>query len=304
MKELIRKIFLYLLLLIVVNLLIMVMVALSTNYTSMIERGVYKIRNAHGATFWRATDVGQWIQGKDKKALILGSSTAYRNLDPFVLDSLTNYSWFNMGSSSQTPALSLKLLREICKQGKVDLVLFDYYHGLQAEDDYESTFDWIKNSDWSMQQKWDLISKGTLDIKILQQLLYRSLKKTINGKNYILDERASGLYKGKGFVCSDKSKALAKEFRVHKMEEIQFDKSVKEIVEFCHEMKIPIVIHIAAELETQYELKGFPSDLALLDGQDFGRAINHYQFFYDTHHMTCEGSGVYSAHLAERIRKM
>jgi hypothetical protein len=105
--------------------------------------------NDAGSTLERYADFERWSKAEHSKpiALIVGSSTAYRNIDPYILDSLTRYTWFNLASSSQTVEVSAALAKiAYARLRRIDVLLIDVYPEISDIKNYESVYDWVNNS--------------------------------------------------------------------------------------------------------------------------------------------------------------
>lgn len=151
------------------------MIALSTNYTEIFEKYTFGNTDSNGFTHNRTLDFSNWISKKGKKGLILGSSTAYRNINPTILSS-NDMEWFNLGSSLQTPDISLILLEHMLNKYKVEAVLFDYYPDIIEYNNFESTMDLIKNGNLSTQLKYQLAKNCRFNVEVFLQMIYRFIK--------------------------------------------------------------------------------------------------------------------------------
>ena len=101
--------------------------------------------------------------------LFLGSSHAYRGFDTRIFKK-HGYSSFNLGSSSQTPIQTERLLKKYLKKIQPELIIYEVEPDAFASDGVESELDFIAN---------DTIDTGTLitiwkikHVKLLNTLLY------------------------------------------------------------------------------------------------------------------------------------
>ncbi|MFN5441131.1 MAG: hypothetical protein ACK5AR_04685, partial [Flavobacteriia bacterium] len=107
----------------------LLVIALSTNFTLKLELKSFGHMTHWGSSFARIDEFESWAHQKPTQArgLIIGSSTAYRNINPYILSSATHIDWFNYGSSGQPPKISYFLLQDAFKKTKLDYVLLDIY---------------------------------------------------------------------------------------------------------------------------------------------------------------------------------
>ena len=126
----------------------LVLIALSTHFTLQLEQKSFGHMTHWGSSFARIDEFENWAHQKPTKArgLIIGSSTAYRNINPHLLSKATNIDWFNYGSSGQPPKISYFLLQDAFKKTKLDYVLLDIYPAVIALEGLESAHDLIYNS--------------------------------------------------------------------------------------------------------------------------------------------------------------
>ena len=96
----------------------------------------------YGHTFTRMQDAQKT---KNVDVLIVGSSHAYRGIDPRILerDGITA---FNLGSSAQTPINTKVLLHQYLEQINPKLVVYEAYAGTMNIDGVESSLDILSNN--------------------------------------------------------------------------------------------------------------------------------------------------------------
>jgi hypothetical protein len=304
MRAFVIRVVLFVLLLLGGVLITFALVATSTKYTAGIEAIFFGLKNEWGSTYERSKDLGKWKSQQGTKALILGTSTAYRNINPEILDSLTGYNWFNLGSSSQSLEISTELLKQVVTDGELDVLLLDIYGGTLNTDAYESTYDWIKNADGRSIETYPLLKASKPDSKLISQFLYRQIKQGLPSKNYFYSEPSNGKYEGKGFVCSNKFAALKSDTCTKRNRVISYTDNLQDIIKICEEKKIKLILNISPELGVSDNIAALPADLRVIEHRDFLMEESSYQWYYDSHHMTCEGSRVYTLLLAEKIREL
>ena len=96
----------------------------------------------YGHTFTRMQDAQKT---KNVDVLIVGSSHAYRGVDPRILKK-DGISAFNLGSSAQTPINTKVLLHQYLDQIKPKLVVYEAYAGTMNIDGVESSLDILSNN--------------------------------------------------------------------------------------------------------------------------------------------------------------
>lgn len=106
------------------------------------SKNVRSCMGCYGHTFSRMQDA-QKIKNID--VLIVGSSHAYRGIDPRILkkDGITA---FNLGSSAQTPINTKVLLHQYLEQINPKLVVYEAYAGTMNIDGVESSLDILSNN--------------------------------------------------------------------------------------------------------------------------------------------------------------
>ena len=130
MRQFVRKILQTLVAFVLFILVGLILIALSTNFTFKLEQKSFGHMTHWGSSFARIDEFENWAGQKPTKArgLIIGSSTAYRNINPHILQDRSHIDWFNYGSSGQPPKISYFLLQDAFKKTKLDYVLLDITH--------------------------------------------------------------------------------------------------------------------------------------------------------------------------------
>lgn len=106
------------------------------------SKNVRSCMGCYGHTFTRMQDAQKT---KNVDVLIVGSSHAYRGIDPRILerDGITA---FNLGSSAQTPINTKVLLHQYLEQINPKLVVYEAYAGTMNIDGVESSLDILSNN--------------------------------------------------------------------------------------------------------------------------------------------------------------
>ena len=303
-----RKILLFITLLLISYFSLFILIALSTRYTKRGENYTFGINTLWGSTYQRSIDMNNWMlnASHQKHGLIIGPSTAYRNINPLMLDTATGMDWFNAGSSAQSVAMSFELLKKISGSTKIDVVLLDVFPPITGNNGYESATDWVLNSSAGITDRFKMMKTTQPDIKLINQAIYRSIKSKIGGKNYFTPGGKNGSYIAKGFVCSDDETGLTKmPAKSNKTSTTNVNSKLLPIIQYCKQHSIQLIINIAPELNATTQVIDNPQNATVLINDDFiTSGTEAYQYYYDSHHLTCTGSTVYTNYLISKIKKV
>ena len=285
-----------------------IVVSLSTKKTNMLELITFGNNYEWGSNYQRSFDFKKWINNKPtnhKSGLIIGSSTAYRNINPMILTQQTDVDWFNVGSSSQSMDVSLVLLKYALKKRPIDYVILDLYSCIWNEEYIETRYDWVKNGIGTIDMYPQLVFQNT-SLKLINQALYRSIKSALDGKDYVNSDNFNGTYLGKGFVCSNKVTPLKQPLDTSSRFIIDYENPLlQKIVSVCKENNIRLILNISPVLGEVYETKNFTASQNIYFLQnDYFSQHNQFHLFYDSHHLTCEGSKIYSDSLSVKLKKI
>lgn len=105
-------------------------------------KNVRSCMGCYGHTFTRMKDAAKT---KNIDILIVGSSHAYRGIDPRIFEK-EGISAFNLGSSAQTPLNTKALLHQYLEKIKPKMVLYEAYAGTMNIDGVESSLDILSNN--------------------------------------------------------------------------------------------------------------------------------------------------------------
>jgi hypothetical protein len=296
------KKFLYLIGIILSARLFFIFLIFSTTYfTPNFEKSTFNHIIPSGNSYDRSNDFNLWEKSKiaGDRGIILGSSTAYRNINTDTLSALTKINWFNLGSSSQTPSISLILLKNIEKSTPVKFILFDLNETIIELSPEESCRDLIQNSMFSAAIKFELFllspNTGTFD-----QLCFRLMKQISNGKIFIGEpDKADGKYLKNGSTFTQR-KSISYKLDESKIETqiIKASEEINKIIKFCTEKKIDLYLNVAPVFGKKSLLKISYSKVIIND-----ELFNSNNLFYDTYHMHGLGSILYTKNLASKINK-
>ncbi|MFY8166949.1 MAG: hypothetical protein ACOVJ8_10170 [Sediminibacterium sp.] len=298
MNKFVKKILKLFFLFVLVRFLFYLFIAYSTNYTYRFLNLTYKGIATWGNSYERSLDYITWKSKKSNlpKGIILGSSTAYRNINTDVLTKQTNINWFNLGSSSQTSEVSSIILRKIIHSSDIKYVIIDIYGELSEKNSYESIFDLINNSRLSIDDKLKLFYIDP-NPKLLDIMFYREIEQWISKKTLRTPSSSNGIYFRNGTTYSpNKSNELKQRSTIINSLEIRENKHFQDIINYCNENELKLLINIAPILQTKHCVKiDFPNVIKNDELRTF------QSLFYDSHHMTAEGAIQYSKLLGNKI---
>ena len=278
---------------------LLLLVSVSTQFTPLIEKLTFGHVNEWGSTYQRSIDYNKKKNKID--AIILGSSTAYRNINPEILKAATNMEWFNLGSSAQSLQMSEALLRYLVlmNEHKPKLILLDIYESLLTNNGQESTLDHLKNANFSSSLKFNLWTKNPTYLGLIQ-ILYREIKKRTKGVIYFESSENNGQYMHNGFVCSPQQENSWQGNLTRKsLSFLKRNKTLLKVIETCKKNKIKLIVNVSPELGIFWHpSKSILDGTPLLVHNEFTDSV---KLFYDTHHMVCAGSEIYSKSLAKKM---
>lgn len=275
----------------------LILIALSTNFTLKLEQKSFGHMTQWGSSFARIDEFENWAKQKPTKArgLIIGSSTAYRNINPHILQDRTNIDWFNYGSSGQPPKISYFLLQDAYKKTKLDYVMLDIYPDVIALEGLESAHDLIYNSRLHPWLKTQLVVRYP-NTKLLLRYLYFYTKRIIPSQAHISYDPTNGTYTGKGFVCSNQH-GLKNFKTAHHVQKVPDFQTLHDIAALCKANGTQLILNINPELGKSFRLDPVYDGFKVITSPNF----QNQRCFYDTKHMTCEGANLYSEGISLKL---
>ncbi len=297
MRQFVRKILLSLVAFVLFILFGLILIALSTNFTLKLEQKSFGHMTHWGSSFARIDEFESWAGQKPTKArgLIIGSSTAYRNINPHILQDRSHIDWFNYGSSGQPPKISYFLLQDAFKKTKIDYVLLDIYPKVIALEGLESAHDLIYNSRLHPWLKTQLVVRYP-NTKLLLRYLYFYTKRVIPSKAHIIYDPTNGSYTGKGFVCSNQP-GLNKFKTARRVQKVPDFQTLHDIAALCKANGAQLILNINPELGKSFRLAPIYRGFKVITSTNF----QNPSYYYDSHHMTCEGANFYSEGVARKL---
>ena len=274
------------------------LIALSTNWTLKIEQKTLGHQTHWGSSWERISEFEIWVNQKSSKprGLIIGSSTAYRNINPHILDQTTDLNWFNYASSGQPPIISLQLLKHAFSKDKFDYILLDIYEPVTQLDGLESAHDLIYNSTLDWWNKTKLVCSYPQG-KLWLRYFYFFIKQLVASKPHIILDPKNGTYLKKGFVCSNQP-SISQWNKKQTNKALNRFASLSEIDALCKTNGAKLILNISPSLEHKYILQENFKEYSIISNDEF----NNPDWFYDSHHMTCEGANLYSHRLSSKFR--
>jgi hypothetical protein len=297
MRKFLSKVFRQLLLFIIFLIGGLVFIAFTTNYTLKFEKKSIGHMTNWGSSFARIDEFEQWAQHppNGNRGLIIGSSTAYRNINPHILAKNTHIDWFNYGSSGQPPKISYFLLQHAFQKTKLDFVLLDIYPEVLDLEGLESAHDLVYNSRLDPLLKTQLVLRYP-NTKLLLRYVYFYTKRVVPSKAHIISDRSNGSYLKKGFVCSNQPglQIFAQATQTQRVPDFE---TLHDIARLCKVHGARLILNLNPELGKTFRLDPIYRQFTLISSPHFPQP----QFYYDSHHMTCEGANLYSEELSKML---
>lgn len=274
-------------------------VQLST-FTLALERAVYPPQIMAGNSYERTLDFTKWLHTGTKapRGLILGSSTAYRNILPKVLNQHTPLKWFNAASSSQTVEFSYWLFKyAVQKNAQLDYVVLDIYPPLLKATSQEPLQDWLVHSNKSAALSWFLLQQDFSWYAAFYTSYYTL-------KSYVdlclvdrIPNSRNGTYQGDGSVLSPELKLNLPDtlYQYDLQEHHNQLEYISKIEALCKANNIRLQIVLTPMLNTsvlhvpQHWLNA--NEIVPKDSS----------WYYDSHHMKGSGAKAYSTWLANQL---
>lgn len=248
---------------------------------------------------------------EDVEVLIVGSSHAYRGIDPRLLDS-KGIKAFNLGSSLQSPIQTELLLKKYLKQMNPKVVLFEVGYKTFSSNGVEGAVDLIVNSDPT---DWDIIRMAFKlnDVTVYNSLAYTFFRKAIlreTRQEYLSEHKAVDRYVRGGFV-ERKSVAYAgpSEFskQVQPVNPLQ-KKSFEQCLRYLRNhgvktilIQTPILYDYYTSIENIMEYDRYFREKSTDDHYyNFSDSIyTETKYFYDHHHLNATGVQRFNSDLVD-----
>ncbi len=274
------------------------LVGFSTYYTPWLEKRSFGHQDAWGHSYERMQDFRQWATRKTDKrrGIILGSSTAYRNIHTETLSKGTQVDWFNLGSSSQTPEIGYILLEMAAQKTSLSYLLLDIYIEVLDNSPEEAATDFVNNTALSFREKlrFFLLSPNP---RLFDRLAYRTVKQWVPHRIIRVHSPSNGIYLPNGSSYSPlPSEGWAAMTIQEGVQTFIPNPKIDKILAFCRKNQISVIFNISPVLGKITANKTKYDPVILND--EFN---NQFRLFYDDHHMHGEGAIQYSESLAVKM---
>lgn len=268
---------------------------------------------------------GNWndIYQKEMKndILIMGTSRAYVQINPRILDSILQMSSYNLGCNGRTVDSQIekyKIYRHRQKY-KPQLILYELYPGsLDTSNGYEKIqyLPYLQDPYiWWQTRKTDHFSFADCFIPCWRYLDYKEDLRSVYKKDYFYKQAQHTLYKG--FVDYDKpwdGSALAKIDTIHYLKNPNILKQFEAFLDDCHKEHIQVVFVLAPyyieATKKIYDLDGMFKMYQDLADKHNCLMLNYFDdtlcydtaYFYNATHLNRTGATLFSIQLAEDVK--
>lgn len=286
-------------------LVVMMLIAYTTKYTAVVEKYCFPQPGLWGGTYQRSQHLDEWLKSSNSDSLnglLLGGSTVYRNINPYILTEKTGVDFFNAGSNSQALANSLVLLKYCVRSGKhIHHLVISVDHVLWDNSGLESSSDWtVNNYNPSAGYTFDMVSTARTHLLWISYLYLRVKQHTPGAHRYIDTALRGEVYVGKGFVCSSNETQRNVEAKVPVPEMSRKNlNALNEIVRICKEKNITLTFFNPKLLNTEYDLSVIEQQGARVI--DAAAAPIDASLFYDNYHLYCKGTDFYTEWIADKF---
>jgi len=279
-------------------------VILSTQFTFKAEELLFKYNRLSDTHARRLQEFYKWLnkESTSKKGLILGSSTAYMNIDPMQLTEKTGVDFFNCGTSSQSIVLSEKILKDVVQNSKIDYLLLDVLPEIWTSSSLESSVIWVGHTPYPYSRSVLQIVKNENNVNLWNQYLYLLLKRQFSFSKYdVKPEQPDKVYKRKGYVYGkDAVRTEISTFNNYDKISAENAGALKNIVSICKNKNIKLIISIPKVLNADID-----ESLVRISGTCLINAENFYVdsiYLKDSYHMFYTGSIKYSEWLGDQLK--
>lgn len=304
MKRFIKKIFIFLLLIIIVY---PVFVIFTVEIFGLNQKNI----KFKPISSWTSETLNEVLKFKEIDILILGSSHAYRGYDVRLLRSLGIC--YNMGTTSQTPLQSYYLIKKFIDILNPKYIILDIYFPLFESDGIESSVDIISN--YCSLDNYELFFMKPNPI-ILNTLIYSyyyyyfktddlKIKKYSNN----MDSFVSGGFVERKIKFYNSNQKFLK--RIIKINSTQ-KKAFENIINLLNKNKIKYIIVHSPITKTEYysyentaELNNYFNNKGIyLNFNELNLPLIDNIHFYDRHHLNQYGVFIFNKYLIEFLKNI
>lgn len=266
------------------------------------------LKGAYGHLHSRINDLKNF---SDVDVLVLGSSRAYRGLDPRIFRQ-SEISLFNLGSTAQSPVQSLALAKQYLKQLNPQLVLIEVSPEIMSTDGLESGLDVLANNRVDIHSAEMALKVN--HIKLYHTLIYATFRQLLHldaGYSEPLSVRedtyVSGGYVERKMGRFNPPDSLAA--KVRRLKPLQ-KKALSDLVAFIKRCGTRVVLIEVPSTSVRYrshanhdEFSSFVTSLAPYEDFNARVQLNDSVHFYDASHLNQQGVEVFNVALIDWLEK-
>lgn len=235
--------------------------------------------------------------------LFVGTSHSYRGYDPRLFADKGIYI-FNLGSSSQTPAVSKRLLEKYIETMNPKLVVFDIFPSQLAMDGIESKIDFVSNKPLIFPDDFTLSFEGR-NAKLINtyffSLFYQTFGLYGNFKEKSIKE--TGTYIKGGYVESPpKRNKIATNFSPATLKATNENRQIFDsMCTMLKQKRIPFILIQSPVSRAYYD--------HITNNAEWDSLFSHWgpyvnfneshqfkdEYFYDAHHMNQKGVAIFDS---------
>lgn len=266
------------------------------------------LKGAYGHLSSRISDLKNF---SDVDMLVLGSSRAYRGLDPRIF-SESGIRMFNLGSTAQSPVQSLVLAKQYLRQLNPELVIIEVSPEIMSTDGLESGLDLLANNTVDFHA-------AEMTLKVNHVKLYNTLIYAVFRQLLHLDDNYSepvrireDSYVSGGYVERKMSRYNPPDSmmtQVRRLLPLQ-KKALSELVAFINMSGSRVVLVEVPSTTVRYrshanhdEFSSFVSSLGSFEDFNSRILLNDSVHFYDASHLNQEGVALFNKALIDWLEK-
>lgn len=285
-------------------LLVMFITLCSTYFTAEVEKVLFVNTQAGGSNYYRIPDAKKWLKdtsGTQPRGLLLGSSTVYRNINPYLLSERTGINFFNQGSSNQTLEASYVILKDILNENNdIDYLLLDVSPVLWEVGINVAAIDWGVNNRTPMTTvPFELVCRSS-GVKVKRLYLYNIIKRLVPIGEDQIQPGFFTTYYGKGWVQVNNNTPRE---NVEQKEYSSISSVNKEallgILDLVKQHSIHLFVYLSYPVKAEVDEKVI-SDIVPSYFTSKGAGLTD-TMYYDSHHMYEVGVKINSEWIASYI---
>jgi hypothetical protein len=268
-------------------------------FVQPVERMFFRSSVQHGFTFNRIPDFHAWLKepSKKPKMLVVGSSTAYRGINPAFFPA---FNGFNLSSSSQTPPVSLQLAQHALEaDSSIRLILVDLFPYNWDYPNTESVTDLVVNNPFCGHSPYRSMVLKEKNIQLMHLWLYSAYKHSVLKRQPRFEpNNKHETYKGNGFVASDAQLPPIYLTPKDTLAINQYNKkTIHDFIQLSEKYACEVKFILPPQLNRPaLDLKGL--EINWIDGNEAPLSPSD---FIDFHHLNEDGASTYSKWLNDRV---